>query len=371
MILLKVELDADPGQIHSGFDPPNLDPASGENDDPSVYWASVVQDSTNNIVNLNIPGGNFSNFEWIKNSGDGATVSHDESATGDSVDLDIDATGSGDAIQVAEFYLVVKQTTQRLITLNVMVLPPRGPISLGVYNIEDSSSPGTKFATSPTVSKANPASVVSMCNDVFHQAGITFLQDPSSGNKSVAYDTHKLEWDPNFGYWNPVPTGPDGKVSTPEYNAIATGEQYPATIDVFFLKNSGNVYFEYINNPDPLFRRGSGGDPTTPEAYLFVSNSQHYINIAAAHEVGHVLGLSVANNANDTGLHDNPPYSNAVVNDVSNLTPPSAPSGHQSSPNAALMQSGSPGANGLLAWPWGRWMRHEDWREANTNANSL
>jgi len=371
--LLKVDLTADPGKIHLGFDPPNLDPASGENDDPSVYWASVVQGSTNNIVNLNIPGGDFSNFEWIKHSGDGATVTHDETASGGSTDLTITATGSGSAIQEPEFHLVVKGSTQRLLTLNVMVLPSRGPISLGVYHIEDSTSNSTLFASAPSVSKADGQSIVTVCNDVFLQAGVSFELDVvSSGDYDVPYDTKLLFWDESNTLWTEF-NGKDGDFSTAELNSgvIPSTHSYPADIDLFYLKKSARPY--ELDNQNSLFIRGVGGSPTLPEMYLCVSDSSSYVELATAHEIGHILDLSTANDPDSSpgsSDHDNPPYPPQVAEDLQNLIPPTAPANHTGVPNAALMQSGWPEQN-KLRWPWGRWMRHEDWREANENAANL
>jgi len=373
--LLKVDLSADPGKIHWGFDPPNLDPASGENDDPTVYWASVVQGgtnntNTNNIVNLNISGGNFSNFEWIKNSGDGATVTHDETASGDSSDLTITATGSGDEIQVAEFHLVLKGSTTPLLTLNVMVLPQRGPISLGIYHIQDTTSQGTVFSN-----RQSASAFVAKCNEVFQQAGITFENHTSSDNsisvlRDYDYDNKEIQWDAESDVWIEQ-DGQDGKVSLSEVQALAVVlPDEPADVDVFLLKEGAEPYD--TNDPSPFYKRGRTlSNP--PAIILYVANTEDYREIAVAHEVGHFFDLSTANDPDPSPLssdHDNPPYSQQVVDGLQDLNPPNAPANHISEPNAALMQSGWPEENGMR-WLWGMWMRHEDWDRANRNAASF
>ena len=104
------------------------------------------------------------------------------------------------------------------------------------------------------------------------------------------------------------------------------------------------------------------GPNAEPYSWVALSNSQGFVEIVAAHEVGRILGLSTAND--DENNHDNPPYPQQVVSDVWNPNPPSPPPGHLGEPNAALMQGGSP-VGGLLPLPWGRWMSHDDWERAN------
>jgi len=202
-----------------------------------------------------------------------------------------------------------------------------------------------------------------MCNDAFKQAGITFeLHAESSGDYDVPYDTKALSWDANAAMWVEN-GGQDGKFSNSEVDTVVNANTYPADIDLFYLKNSGKVYD--TGDPNSLYVRGVASQPQYGEMFLFVADSQGYIEIATAHEVGHVFDLSNADD--DSGSHDNPPYAKDVVDDVENLNPPSAPAGHQAEPNAALLQSGAP-QNGQLLWPWGRWMRHEDWQLSNDTA---
>lgn len=396
--LLKVDLTADPGKIHLGFDPPNLDPASGENDDPSVYWASVVQGGTNNIVNLNMPGGNFSNFEWIKNSGDGATVSHDESATGDSTDLTITATGSGSAIQEPEFYLVVKGSTQPLLTLNVMVLPQR-TLPLAVYEIEDPTSPDTTITGVPSIDD-----FVTICNDVFKQAGVQFtaVQQEGhdlSGTIYYPYDTREIY---NYHYVDAagaVDREPDTMLTRSEQEAFFNTPLIENPEYRVFTRELEELGGSKDNLNWALFRRGaisysdiSADPPPGPPftrggniGWLGVQNlvEDLQLQLALAHEVAHVLvGDSIDD---DGGYHDLGPYPEGVEGDEPNGVPPEKPGNafsgldvdgnalfeteHLDEPNPAILSPGTP-ANGRLPWPYGRWMRNEEWKAANEEALS-
>jgi len=286
--------------------------------------------------------------------------------TGAETSLTITGTdAAGGAIYDAEIHVVLKDDTSPepnpLLVLNVMVLPKRGPISVGVYHIEDGTSPDTEFASSPAVAKANAASVVQVLNDVFKQAGVTFVVHGSSGDYDVPYDKKQYVWNESLQIWMEE-DGQDGRLGWTDEDLLES-QNWAAEIPIFFVKMSGEFYPEQVFREDPLFARGVSSSVAEgpPEATVFLLESGGFVELVTAHEVGHILGLSTADNQTQ---HHDPPYPDQVISDVSNLNPPLPPTGHLSEPNAALMQGGAP-VDGLLPWPWGRWMRHQDWRAAN------
>jgi hypothetical protein len=101
--------------------------------------------------------------------------------------------------------------------------------------------------------------------------------------------------------------------------------------------------------------------------------STEHLKLVIAHEIGHRLALSTAD---EDGRHDIPPYSAGVVDDIPNgdagVKPGPAHGGtlHLDEPEKAIMGSGSP-LGGKLPWLHGRWMRHEDWKAANEAAEAL
>ena len=355
---------ADDGKIHHGFSSPNTE----QEEEADVYWASVIQNESNNIVNFIAGSSELADLLEL----------HIPSAHEDYVDISpktfmgaetsLTITGTdvaGGAIYDAEIHVVMKDdqsaNPEPLLVLKVMVLPKRGPISVGIYHIEDDTSPDTEFATSPAVAKANPATVVQVLNDTFKQAGVTFEVHSSSDDYDVPYDISELVWIENPGVWSFV-DGQDGRLTSHEAILIDDHQTWPADIPIFFVKQSGELYLDFIHDEDPVFVRGLADGTVAADdyhAWVSVSDSQGYVEILAAHEVGHLFGLSTA----VTG-HDDPPHPDQVNADVFHLNPPSAQPGHLNEPNAALMQGGAP-IDGLLPWPWGRWMRHQDWREAN------
>ena len=359
---------ADDGKIHHGFSPPNTE----QGEEADVYWASVIQNESNNIVNFiagSSEAADLLEFHIPPVHENYVGISP-KTFTGAETSLTITGTdAAGGAIYDAELHMVMKDdqsaNPEPLLVLKVMVLPKRGPISVGVYHIEDSTSPDTEFATSPAVAKANAAAVVQVLNDAFKQAGVTFEVHGSSGDFDVQYDTDELVWDtsnPNLHFWQVAP-GSDGRLNSSEQPTIYEDRTWEANIPVFLVKQSGIPYDPF--DPNSLFVRASASSLSQeqePQVFIALKDSQGYAEIAIAHEIGHVLGLSTANDDDDD--HDNPPYPAQVDSDVSNLDPPLPPPGHLSEPNAALMQGGAP-VGGLLPWPWGRWMRHQDWRAAN------
>lgn len=145
------------------------------------------------------------------------------------------------------------------------------------------------------------------------------------------------------------------------------------TVSMVVLQSGAIPY----GGPNPPFRRGAAGRPGVVFANNLVTVDQ--LHLAIAHEIGHSLGLSLAD---QDGNHEPPPFPPQVEEDSPNgiegVKPGPAYDGtaeggtvHQDKPAKAIMQSGSPNTNGKLPWLHGRWMRHEDWEEANLRAKGL
>jgi hypothetical protein len=181
----------------------------------------------------------------------------------------------------------------------------------------------------------------------------------------------------------------DGHMTPVEEQAIFSGSTFPGyrapALDLFECASLPETQsmvvlqagaFSY-GGGGPPFRRGHNGQPGVVFARNLVALEQIYL--AVAHEIGHNLDLSFAN---EQGGHDLPPYPPQVESDNPNgfegEKPGPAYDGtdeggtpHQDKPSKAIMMSGSPDAEGKLPWLHGRWMRWEDWELANEKARGV
>lgn len=401
-------IQAQPGKVHLGFDPPN--PEEDDVDEP--YWASVIKGGTNDILTISFANAEFATQVelLIADGGDAFVDINPKEFTELSTNLTI--TGkeyAGDDIQEPTIKIIHTPTGTQIGTLKVMVLPPV-TLELGLYTLEDPNSPKTQIAHAMDWGNA-----ILVCNDVFSQAGVTFTLHESSGpndpdgegnmkgphgKRYFPYDTAALvpifpEIPPGifdrYDLTLPARSGEDvdGHMTRMERQAIFSGSTSPGYIQPAF------ELFECATLPEtqsmvivqagaipyggevPPFTRGAAGKPGILYAKNLVTLEQIYL--AIAHEVGHNLGLSFAD---QEGGHDNPPFPPQVENDhpngIQGEKPGPAYDGteaggtpHQDIPAKAIMQSGSPNAEGQLPWLHGRWMRHEDWELANETARGV
>lgn len=401
-------IQAQPGKVHLGFDPPN--PEEDDVDEP--YWASVTKGGTNDILTILFTNANFATQVEIQIvEGDEAFVDVHPRSFADA-DTNLTITGvnyAADEIKEATIKLIHVPTGMEVGVLKVLVLPPV-TLELGLYTLEDPNSIKTQINH---VLNWNDAILV--CNDVFTQAGVTFTLHESSGpndpdgegsmkgpngKRFFPYDTAALV--PIFpgsppGIFErydltlPARSGEevDGHMTRNERQAIFSGSTSPGYIQPAFelfecatlpetqsmvIVQAGAIPY---GGEGPPFTRGVAGRPGVLYAKNLVTLEHIYLTIA--HEVGHNLGLSFAD---QEGGHDNPPFPNQVENDLPNgiqgVKPGPAYDGteaggtpHQNIPAKAIMQSGSPNAEGKLPWLHGRWMRHEDWELANEKARGV
>ena len=379
-----LRLYADSGSVHLGFDPPN--PAEG--DSPSEYWASVVQGASNTILNLDISSAAASVLEWKLTSADEERV-HIEKTLSGPAKLTLTGKNTGATLpETATLQLAPKNGAgSSYLTLNVMVLPQR-ELKLAIYTIEDPDSPLTQFASAPAVAVPSDDEILSVCNDSFKQAGIRFVLHPERGDRArpFRYDTWGLaEFLGVHRYDGLLPArSPDGVLTEDEKSGLvgthadapapALGALLPSavaasdTIPILLFKDSGLPYD--TNNLSGPKRRGLSGNG---RVFLFLRNLEPHAAVAAAHEVGHMLDAHKSGDG-----HDNPtvtpPFPFAVMNEFPYGVSPASPTDTRypasPRPNVALMQGGWPTGEGL-PWPYGRWIRNEDWRRANLMAGGF
>lgn len=183
--IARLRLYTDPGTVHLGFDPPN----KSEPDDlaaPSTYWASVVQGSTSDILNLDLPAGALSGVEWKIADGDDVWVDiRPKTFTAATTKLTIEgwSPGLNTPVQTAISLVPIGSTGPAILTLKVWVLPQR-EMALAIYVLEDPDAPKTQFANAPVVSLPSNTEILAVVNDSMKQAGVRFTLHPSSGTYS-------------------------------------------------------------------------------------------------------------------------------------------------------------------------------------------
>lgn len=383
-LLIPVELAAKPGKVHLGFDPPNR----SENDPRDVYWTSVVQGKNNSILLLHIA--KPETMKWVIDPGDEDRVDiSPKTFTNETTELQL--SGKGDdpaAIETTIRLVPLGQAGPAVLTLKVLVLPQRDK-QLAIYRLEDPNALPTQFAQQPVTELPTDAEILEACNDSFAQAGEQFTLHPSSGSYQFPYDTRGLNLEDGYSSALDVRAS-DGELTSEEEQALMysyhplDGEVRESAADGIFPVTGGDIDIYRII----LIKKS--GIPYGPEypgqmvrglvgTILFTHHLQQkeQISMAAAHEIGHVLKLSVAGpngNGDDAGGHDEPPYSAPVAQDRPNgspaVHPGNSPFTYKPAPNRALMQAGTPEADGL-PWLYGRWMRWEDWEEANNRAGGI
>lgn len=403
------KISAQAGKVHLGFDPPN--PEEDDPDEP--YWVSVTKGGTNDILTISFANAELaSQVELQIAEGDDAYVDINPKVFAD-VGTNLTITGkeyAGEDIQEPTIKIIHRPSGAQIGTLNVMVLPPV-TLELGLYTLEDPNSAKTQITHA-----LNWNDAIGVCNDVFKQAGVQFTLHESSGpadpdgagttkgpngKRFFPYDTAALV--PIFpdlyppGFFDrydlnlPPRSGEqvDGHMTSIEKQAIFSGSTHPGyeqpALDLFecatlpetqsmVIVQAGAIPY---GGGGPPFRRGSEGRPGLLFARNLVSLEQIYLTVA--HEIGHNLGLSFAD---QEGRHDLHPYPPQVENDnpngIESVKPGPAYDGteeggtpHQDKPGKAIMMSGSPDAEGKLPWLHGRWMRHEDWKLSNETARGV
>jgi len=219
---------------------------------------------------------------------------------------------------------ILEDTSEAVSTLNVMILPQQF-LEIALYRVVDRSSPLTMDANGGVGGLDNEI-ILSRLNALYTQAGIEFTDvTPADQTLNIAYD------DGGGGASGRRGTSKDGKAHESEiYEHDSEYPDYysPGDIKVLIFKKHDATDLE----------KDIAGFELGRYAFVFADDAGDLEDIAAGHEVGHVLGLSTQGSTIDAD-HDIGPYPEGTVS----LMAP-----HLSN---------------------NRWLRHIDWSAANENAS--
>ena len=329
-----VMFKAMPGSEHKGFEPDD----TLRSEEPYA-WASVDKTSTSSVVRIEIePSSVADMIELTVVSGSGCADITPKIFSAGNTDLTITGQGNdGNATVEAR----IKNTTSVCECLNVMVLPKRGPIGVGIYRVWDSRSPVTALPTNIL----SDVEIVAAMNERFAQAQITFEVDGSSGTYDVPYDNLQ----PPYTTTNGWTAGSDGMVQAEELSSItANASSWTAALKLIILRANGDPVNMHRGSPySPLLIEGFQSSTPFTHVVMFTEPYVRPLVQVIPHEFGHTLGLAYYND--DGGYHD----LGAWPEGSEKLMRPGVPSGSVENPTFP---------------EFGRWLRHEDWRQSNDEA---
>lgn len=337
IIVHKVEFKAKAGEINNGFEP-----REKVRDGGFYAWTSVDKDATSEVTKIEFePSTAAGNIELVVATGGASVDVTPKTFSAGSTDLMLTGQGTaGDAVVDAR----IGSTGPACQKLNIMVLPKRGPVGVGIYRIWDSQSPGTALP----VGLPTDAAIVAAMNECFVQAHITFQVDGSSGTYNVHYDT--MQPPVTSSGWT---SGSDGKFQADEQSAFLEIEPSPwrAHLKLFILRANGDAENLHRRVPySTLLLEGFQSDWLFNHVVMFTDPCVRPLVQVIPHEFGHVLGLAFY--SDDGGSHD----LGAWPQDTEKLMRQGVPSGPVENPTFPA---------------FGRWLRHEDWRKANDEASVL
>ncbi len=362
----RIEFQAQDGKLNDGFDPP-LEEWQDEGQ-RNIWHTSVAKVSPNNVnmvVKIVFPSAHVAQqYQLVVPTASQPHVDvSPKTFTASQTDLTITGMNGSSARFEAEIHLRKKGQTAVYGKLVVDVMPWQ-TLSVKAYKLEPNIALNRGKVTLPLPSLA---SLEAELNARFKQACVSF----NFTSATVLEDEFEYDTDPQDGYLQTVRvtyTGSGLNISTSEVSAVGgQASAFTGSVNIAFVGQLAETTTDQQNvdttststlginlNVTGLANTAfiSANRWNTPFSY---SNSENAdgasfaIQRVIAHEVGHVLNLSKRAFFSGTlyvpafEKHDNDP----------------SPEG-----TAALLRPGPVG-------PVGRWMRFEDWREANDHAGVL
>lgn len=338
---LKIRFYAQAGKMADGYDPR---PSTKQD-----HWTSIVLGGTNEVTELRIPADWATNRIELKVNGP-ISVSQTDNFSAQITPLTIVSSGTATP---ASIEARDKITGTTLALLNVRVLPLR-TVPVGIYRIEDWNSGGGDTFLGSTSSNGE---IVGQLNSVFKQAAIQFT-DATVATLSQVLD-NRYDVCPEDGKFG---------INAEETQAIRNVLQpLPRQIRIVIAKDTTLSY----GSPTPTELNKPKGTrhesvPSAPLKFLVIwsSPAAGMLGAVAAHEVGHYWELpdhydqvnagvltpspSPTDPAEDHLMIDGAPFYRSLLGPEVNPIPVD--------PNAWLTRSP------------GRWMRKEDWDQANSEA---
>ena len=311
-----------------GFDPPmvgDVDPMTNERDEEDwLPWTSVAKSGTLSVNTrtklLFPPGSPYWQHDIIAADKYGvpfstpslALATVDEDAPfAEETPLTIHGTPGGNDVQTAMILVRMNDSTQQVVwKMKVMVLRPPPSIGLKFYNEQDTES---YVRPTPNIGIRSAAEIVAELTDRFASAGVSVHPDNST-------------WERESG------TSHNGRV-----NFVLRA----------VLQESGIVLRGRFDAPNTIYLGYSYFRDIAPAEDL--EGVEDTMSRVGAHEFGHFLRLSTRGK-----YHNLPPFRGH-----DNDRDPKIEFGPLKA--RALMRDGKFGAPG-------RWMRHEDWENANIKA---
>lgn len=333
---------------------PNYTSLPGDDNDHKEWWTVVARTATTltSNVNTNIrvvfeSDAHAQNFKLVvpTNSQDLITVSPPSGTALTAAETLLTITGKNptpvDQRRRAEIQIKSKSGNALVRTLNVDLLPVR-KIKLGIYFVSDYPMGGSEIP----VAFQKAGEIIGRLNDVFKQACVEF-EIGQTGIRDIYFDKNQ-------------DGALEGSRFSSEWTAIAS-ESFSDKLNLLIVRKISNRIGDFgvcpsDDHPDRVVvetKEFEGGSPDDFELFL----------MTCAHEIGHALGLSTRNRDPvfpHIGSHDSGAFPSAEYYlDGSRVTDPSSTAPKM---NGALMRK----AKGK----W-RWIRQEDWKEANDNAASF
>lgn len=341
---VNVKFAARSGMMNQGYDP-----RPGTSDD---HWTSLAVGGTNEITELQILRDWATNQVELIVTGP-ITLSQTAGFTETTTPLIITSTGTDATNATIEVQYKTNHAT--LAKLQVLILPKR-QIPVGIYRIYDSCS-GVDTSLSTTESNA---AIIERLNSVFKQACLEFA-DATVPLPTDPYD-NRYDVDIEDGRFN---YGSDNETEPIRSHFPMRQGQ----IRIIIANKGTSRYFAQTPEPISWARAAHANQdvygPTNEFLVVHAETAQGIQSTAAAHEVGHYLGIEVHDDRVDNGIlfpKPVPPGESHLMIDGASWfqldTDPPIPANFDYAT-----------ANWRVRYP-GVWLRKQDWEMVNGTART-